>query len=591
MIPLSLLPFLFQSMFAITSRTTSPTNLPSLLDTISNTPDTFMNEIHFTSIPEGTYIGNNIEIKNKCLELSGEQSNKRASLGAHIVPQSGFDSNRNDESFSMHSGENCIFSLANSTLSLESLHFALVANSEESRQQRNKARPARLAIVSDSMLTISESAVKVSSGTSAILISPSTFEESTTSSSVVVKMCSISSENDQLRGIVETPAFPDLGASRSVSIVGCSFNSQEVLGTDGIVLSLTQAPRKNVEDVGTISSSLIGCSFVNMSSIGSSHPPQLSHLNQKMLECVVSLTSSHLSGSTIRDVNNGGSLLCSNSSFSSLLSSHTTDQLPTITHPNGTSTPFVDDGTEYYFDQDSGDEFSIANFSHCHFTGANYASDARALTFEYYPGSISIVSCSFANHHFTDIFVEMTAAAVFIIHHHFEVCPPLTLRDSNFTNLSAVRSPAVNIDVSVMATIVDCTLEECAPEARHSEVIGGLDLYNFDPSSHTTITNVIFESCHAHSCGGMDVAVYGTIHLSDCRFEACSVKGHYTDTSGLSLSLAGETPTHVTRLTFTDCWSSNDAFGMNLHAKCDVLIRVFQTYPYFCRSRSHYPIL
>ncbi|KAK2952871.1 hypothetical protein BLNAU_12192 [Blattamonas nauphoetae] len=53
-------------------------------------------------------------------------------------------------------------------------------------------------------------------------------------SSVVVNRCSISSESGQMAGLVETAVIPDCGASRSVSIVGCSFNSQAVLGTDGI---------------------------------------------------------------------------------------------------------------------------------------------------------------------------------------------------------------------------------------------------------------------------------------------------------------------------------------------------------------------
>ncbi|KAK2958966.1 hypothetical protein BLNAU_5982 [Blattamonas nauphoetae] len=102
--------------------------------------------------------------------------------------------------------------------------------------------------------------------------------------------------------------------------------------------------------LGRMSSSLIGCSFVNMSSIGSSRQPCRPHLNQKMLGCALSLTSSHLSGSTIRDMNNGGSVLGSNSSFSSLLSSPNTNPEPTITYPNGTSTSCVDDGSVFEFD-------------------------------------------------------------------------------------------------------------------------------------------------------------------------------------------------------------------------------------------------
>ncbi|KAK2940486.1 hypothetical protein BLNAU_24605 [Blattamonas nauphoetae] len=188
-----------------------------------------------------------------------------------------------------------------------------------------------------------------------------------------VRECSISNEIGHLCGVVETEAFPAFGGSRSVSLVGCSFNSQTILGTDGIGLSLTRTARKNNDELLVCEREFDWCSC----------PPHVSELSQTMLGCVVSLSSSHLSGSTIRDVNTGGSVLCSNSSFSSFLSSPNTDSnadsdaSPSITLPNGTHREFVDDGTEYSFNNTSGDESSIASFSHCHFTGANYASNVH----------------------------------------------------------------------------------------------------------------------------------------------------------------------------------------------------------------------
>ncbi|KAK2945550.1 hypothetical protein BLNAU_19507 [Blattamonas nauphoetae] len=479
MIPLSLLLCLFQSLFAGPSRTTNPTNLQSFLDTISNTTDAQSNDIQVTRIPEGTYVGDNVKIIGRYLELSGEPSNQRSSPGTRIIPQSGSEINPNEERFPVHTGTNCIFSLTNSTLSLKSLHFSLAANSEEARKQRNEAHTTRLAIVSDSMLTISESRIELSSGSSAILILPSTFEGSTTESSVVVKKCSISSESGQLRGLVETAAFPDCGTSRSILIVGCSFSSQGVLGTDGIGLSLTHKARKRNDEMGRISSSLIGCSFVNMSSIGSSHLPQLSHLSQKMLGCVVSLTSSHLSGSTIRDVNNGGSVLCSNSSFSSLLSSPNTDSdpSPSITLPNPSQYPEqFQDGIAYFFDQNSGTDSTFANFSHCHFTGDKYVTNARPLTFKAYPGTITITSCSF-----TDLTVVSTDAndrlggAAFIDQRSAPDCQPVTVEKTNFTNIKASISGSGMYVVAMQSTsIEDCRFEECGPGSEGTTETGGL---------------------------------------------------------------------------------------------------------------------
>ncbi|KAK2950295.1 hypothetical protein BLNAU_14787 [Blattamonas nauphoetae] len=254
-----------------------------------------------------------------------------------------------------------------------------------------------------------------------------------------MRKCSIWNNVWEMRGIVESVAFPAFGRPVSVSIVGCSFDSSTILGTDGIGLSLTRTARKNAEEVGIISPSLIGCSLVNMSSIGSSRQPHMSHLNQKMLGCDVSLTSSHLAGSTIRDVNNGGSVLCSNSSFSSFLSSPNTDA-PSITYPNRTSTPFFDNGTEYFFNKYSGNHETSAIFSHCHFIGGQYPTNVHLLTFNEYNGAVSILSCRFANHVYESgsrYGSSEYGGAVFIQQKESTDCGPVIVEDSNFTNLTA----------------------------------------------------------------------------------------------------------------------------------------------------------
>ncbi|KAK2955682.1 hypothetical protein BLNAU_9372 [Blattamonas nauphoetae] len=370
-----------------------------------------------------------------------------------------------------------------------------------------------------------------------------------------MKKCSISSESGQLRGLVETTAFPDCGALRSISIVDCSFNSQEVLGTDGIGLSLTRTPRKSAEDVGIISPSLIGCSFVNMSSISSSRQPKLSHLSQKMLGCVVSLTSSHLSGSTIRDVNNGGSVLCSNSSFSSLLSSPNTDSTQgTVTLPNGTF-PFVDNGTVYFSTYETDDGNSFASFSHCHFTGANYASNERALTFLFYPGAITITSCSFADH---TVIPERVSGggALWVNQYHAETTQPLIVEKSNFTNIKTIGYGAgMAIEIDQPATIDSCKFERCGPPADGGALkAGGLYLYVVPPCPALTVTNLDFESCSASfSVGGMWFDSKVDAVLSDWIFNDCSSIDPDFGQGGLHVTLYGYYPTEFTRLTFTDC--------------------------------------
>ncbi|KAK2955693.1 hypothetical protein BLNAU_9383 [Blattamonas nauphoetae] len=424
------------------------------------------------------------------------------------------------------------------------------------------------------MLTISDSTVEVSSGTSAILISASKFEESTSSSSVVVNKCSISCEINQFRGLVETAAFPDCGSSRSISIVGCSFNSQEVLGTDGIGLSLTRKTRKNVDAVGTISSSLIGCSFVNMSSIGSSCQPKLLHLSQKMLGCVVSLSSSHLSGSTIRDVNNGGSVLCSNSSFSSLLSSPNTDTdstQGTVTLPNGTF-PFVDNGTVYSFDEQSGTDSSIASFSHCHFTGANYADEVRPLTFEQYPGAVSIISCSFTDFHSNLLggVVSFSSSKTRL----GRVC--FTVTSSNFTFCSAQFGAAIDLFASDDVIIDSCRFEHCSPSDTVLAEGGGLNLHGSELEDHIPqfqFVGCVIADCLARSAGA-GVSIAGESHLTivDTKFERCELITGFDITFGGAIGMFGETALTMERSHFIECLSRHGGGALALYHNQDVHI-------------------
>ncbi|KAK2955115.1 hypothetical protein BLNAU_9844 [Blattamonas nauphoetae] len=571
---------------AITSRST---DLQSLLDALSDVKDSNSNEIQLISLPEGIYVGNNIDIKHMSLKLSGERSNERSSPGTQVVAQSETKFFPNEESVTLHTGENCIFSLTNSSMSLDSLQFNLIANSEERRQQENELRTSRLAIVTDSMLTISESTIEVSSWTSAILISRSKLEEPSMHSSVMMRKCSISNDIGKLRGLVETEAFPPFGGSHSVSLVGCSFNSQAILGTDGISFSLTRAARKNNVEVGMISSSLISCSFVNMSSIGCSRPPHVSELSQRMLGCVVWLSSSHLSGSTIRDMNAGGSVLCSNSSFSSLLSSPNTDAnadsdpSPSITLPDGTH-PEFEDGKSYDFTDTSGDESSVASFSHCHFTGANSVTNVCALRFEDFLGSISVISCSFSDHTFIGGSYGDRGGAIAVWNGKEEAKQPLTVEGTNFTNLKATKDGAsMYLHIQMSATIVDCRFEDCGADGEPSSATGGISLRMVQPTSLATITNLVFESCYTiYYMGGMRLDANGAAILSDCLFDDCYVVHDGYGVPGMELTLWREELTPVTRLTFTDCRSRNCAAGMTVYGYNDLLL----TDVHFLRCKS-----
>ncbi|KAK2956320.1 hypothetical protein BLNAU_8687 [Blattamonas nauphoetae] len=488
--------------------------LSSVLNTNTNFSNSDPCGNYSVVLPQGSYIGDNVEIAHRLLELTGELLKDQTAPKTTIIASSQSEVNSNtDDGRGQHVGS-WIFCLTNSTLSLKWMLFSLVDNSTEVRMQKNVTTSPRLAVVSDSMLTISESTIEVFSGTCSILISGSTIEESAASSSVVVNQCRISSEIGQLHGLVETSAFPAIEGSVSVSIVGCSFHSQMILGKDGIGLSLTRTARKNGEDVGMISPSLIDCSFVNMSSICSSNQPCLPNLSQKMLGCVVSLTSSHLSGSTIRDMNIGGSFLCSNSSFSFLLPSPHDNTDPSIILPNGSTAEFVD-GTEYSFSFTSGS----ASFSNCHFS-KGYTPYIRPLSFLDYDGTITVLSCSFTN-----LTQSGSGGAICVSVNYLHSHTTLTINSSNFTNCSAVSGGAVITKSLENVFVNSCHFEGCSTTQSSSE--GGGALFASRPATYCgtnlfSVFDCLVEGCTANSYGG-GLSCTGCINMSivDTKFECC----------------------------------------------------------------------
>ncbi|KAK2963099.1 hypothetical protein BLNAU_2122 [Blattamonas nauphoetae] len=407
------------------------------------------------------------------------------------------------------------------------------------------------------MLTISSSRIEVSPWTSAIVISGSPLEESGRESSVVISKSLLWNEVGSMRGVVETSSFPSFGGSVWVSIVGCSFDSFGILGTDGIGLSLSRTPRQNVESVGRMSSSLIGCSFVNVSSIGCSHSPRLRHLDQKMLGCVVSLTSSHLSGSTIRDVNTGGSVLCSNSSFSSLLPS-------TNTGPSSNEDPSIildryhplefKDGTLYYFSGKTPQTSSI-DFSHCRFTGAKYPPSARPLTFIGYPGTITILSCSFEYIAHTDHLYEGGAVSVNYSPQLGRYCFFAT--KSNFTSCLASHWGGAMIIKDVTAVINICRIENCSTADWYS-FGGGVFVSGFNAS---TIVRLRVIDCVIADCttstrgGGVYAGGYCNLDVVNTKLERCEWTPESRLQFGGGLYVEPNGALQIERCSFIECSS------------------------------------
>ncbi|KAK2955723.1 hypothetical protein BLNAU_9259 [Blattamonas nauphoetae] len=284
-----------------------------------------------------------------------------------------------------------------------------------------------------------------------------------------------------------------------------------------------------------------------------------------MLGCVVSLTSSHLSGSTIRDVNTVGSVLCSNSSFSSLLHSPNTDadsSESAATSPVDSSPKPFKDGTVYSFDKTGGDTSSSANFTNCRFTGDKYQPSVRPLSFEQYPGTISILSCSFTDFSST----EDDGGVISVLAFDQFNRPSITLTSSNFTSCSSAYSGgAVWIGVVDDALITSCRFEDCSIADEFSYggalFLGGFYREDHNHEKQYRLVDCDFADCLASVNGG-GVEIGGDLDVSvvDSKFERCELIGAPDSALGGGISVYGYITLTVERALFVGC-SSQGAGG------------------------------
>ncbi|KAK2955785.1 hypothetical protein BLNAU_9321 [Blattamonas nauphoetae] len=296
-----------------------------------------------------------------------------------------------------------------------------------------------------------------------------------------------------------------------------------------------------------------------------------------MLGCVVSLTSSHLSGSTIRDVNTVG-----------------TEPSITLPKPGQYPAKFVD-GTEYYFDKASGGKETSASFSFCRFTGAKYAS-ARPLTFNEYPGTISILSCSFENIANTGYsggagysFDPLNGGAgyVWLKKRYNHTC--LTVNSSNFTKCSAIDFGGAMIILAEDDVLINsCRFNNCSTANPSSAAFGGgFYLTGWEMPSHhirkqDILVDCVFVDCTTTKCGG-GAFVTGLVDMSivDTRFEHCeAVVGSITRGGGIyAEDLAAVT---VQRCHFIGCKSKHA--GGAIHSDRGASLSVSDTLVQNCYS-------
>ncbi|KAK2959014.1 hypothetical protein BLNAU_6030 [Blattamonas nauphoetae] len=239
------------------------------------------------------------------------------------------------------------------------------------------------------------------------------------SSSITLTWCTLKNAVGHLTPIVDEMRKNSSSDAFDLNIVGTTIANMKVVGADGVCVSQTNH-HNNIRSFEGISTSVSEMQILNVSSLPGEVKAASSLFSQRMVGCAVWGSNNHLSGSVLRDVNGGGSFLCSNSTFdwchttsserpsispspSTTIASHSFPTIRSISNQNELED---DPYTEKTFD--GVDRLNITaaavTFTKCQFTNMHYTATSSsqslaggsALYFYSSSNAVSLVSCSFS---------------------------------------------------------------------------------------------------------------------------------------------------------------------------------------------------
>ncbi|KAK2940392.1 hypothetical protein BLNAU_24703 [Blattamonas nauphoetae] len=263
------------------------------------------------------------------------------------------------------------------------------------------------------------------------------------------------------------------GCTSSVSITGTSIELRDgdlILGTGPLIGSLDLDRAGHDVETKSVSTSLVGCVLVNMTSGCDWEGIEVgSWFGQSIVGSVVSSCSNHLYGTSIRSLNGGGSLLSLNSSFVSCLVDATNENKPFTTQTIITA------------------DHSLFSFKLCTFKGCNVPTGNGGAIFCYKINvGISIESCSF------DSCSASIAGGAIYINYSEGTTNTVSLKSSSFTSCFASHDASLRMNHPCRLTISECVFIE-------SEAVqygGAIGLLSWDPATNGgAISNCLFQKC------------------------------------------------------------------------------------------------
>ncbi|KAK2946477.1 hypothetical protein BLNAU_18582 [Blattamonas nauphoetae] len=269
-------------------------------------------------LPPATIHSLNLKLDSRTLEIEG--SANLSTLTSELAISANLETHqpRASKTSKRNAKDNSLVILSNSTVKFASM---LIDGSNHqknkpplSTRNRNTQNPTMfIGILDSSSMTVCDSIILSSPSSNCFLVRPSRHYQYDRASTIQIISCKIGNNANILQEIVKLGRGLRNDHQANIFISTSSIDSIAIANGAGIscdVLSHTPPPLFHLE---TVLSHLV---FTNVSTSHNTKPTKEFILSQTLIGSSISHCNNHLSGTTIRDVNLGGSLLAQNTTFS-----------------------------------------------------------------------------------------------------------------------------------------------------------------------------------------------------------------------------------------------------------------------------------
>ncbi|KAK2948631.1 hypothetical protein BLNAU_16450 [Blattamonas nauphoetae] len=288
--------------------------------------------------------------------------------------------------------------------------------------------------------------------------------------SITLANCVIHSKSGRMGAVLSDTRGLEGHESIFLTILNSKVENQQIVGHDGIGVG-EGADGTGFLGFSGITTAFVGISFWNVSSLPGSVASASPSFRQQMIGSSVWGSNNHLSGSTVRDMNSGGSVLCSNTTFS--WCSTTSEERPSSSqrHPSSLS--------------------SNAKYEHTTFDGNDGNVNVTRLNIT---TDTTVTNCTFQNMAYSTSKSRDGGSALYFV----SVTNTLTILKSSFVNCTVVRLQmyaslsggcifawgSSNASTNSIVSVHNCSFVDWYPTNIDNEMHtgGGIGFYNTSPS-------------------------------------------------------------------------------------------------------------